>query len=86
MPKRKSMTRSQYKAATDECLKEMKRLQEQMDADQAEIDRLREGTRLLLAQMREKPPPREEPFVGMWKDRDGMQDSTAWVRKLRGDE
>jgi hypothetical protein len=24
-----------------------------------------------------------EPFVGMWRDRDDMQDSTQWVRDLR---
>lgn len=25
----------------------------------------------------------KEPFIGMWRDREDMQDSTAWVRKLR---
>ena len=24
-----------------------------------------------------------EPFIGMWRDREDMQDSTAWVRSLR---
>jgi hypothetical protein len=24
-----------------------------------------------------------EPFIGMWRDRDDMQDSAAWVRDLR---
>ncbi|PSB13151.1 hypothetical protein C7B61_21440 [filamentous cyanobacterium CCP1] len=24
-----------------------------------------------------------EPFVGMWQDRDEMADSTAWVRTIR---
>lgn len=24
-----------------------------------------------------------QPFVGMWKDREDMQDSTHWVRNLR---
>jgi len=24
-----------------------------------------------------------EPFVGMWRNREDLQDSTAWVRKLR---
>jgi hypothetical protein len=28
----------------------------------------------------------EEPFIGMWKDRKDMQDSTAWVRDLRRKE
>ncbi len=26
---------------------------------------------------------RDEPFVGMWKDREDMRDSTVWVRELR---
>ena len=25
----------------------------------------------------------DEPFIGMWRDRDDMQDSAAWVRRLR---
>lgn len=25
----------------------------------------------------------DEPFIGMWRDRADMQDSTAWVRHLR---
>jgi hypothetical protein len=24
-----------------------------------------------------------EPFIGMWRDREEMQDSNAWVRSLR---
>jgi hypothetical protein len=28
----------------------------------------------------------DEPFVGMWKDRDDMADSTAWVRRVRKEE
>jgi hypothetical protein len=30
-----------------------------------------------------KVPLREDPAIGMWADREGMQDSAAWVRKLR---
>lgn len=26
---------------------------------------------------------RAEPFVGMWRDREDMRDSTAWVRNVR---
>ncbi len=26
---------------------------------------------------------KNEPFIGMWKDRDEMSDSVAWVRELR---
>ncbi|MFH1898439.1 MAG: hypothetical protein ABH886_09440 [Candidatus Desantisbacteria bacterium] len=25
----------------------------------------------------------DEPFIGMWCEREDMQDSTAWVRSLR---
>ena len=25
----------------------------------------------------------DEPFIGMWEEREDMQDSTAWVRNLR---
>jgi hypothetical protein len=28
----------------------------------------------------------DEPFVGMWRDREDMQDSTAWVRNMRRSE
>lgn len=26
---------------------------------------------------------KSEPFIGMWKDRDDMSDSVAWVRDMR---
>jgi len=29
---------------------------------------------------------REEPFIGIWKDRAEMADSTEWVRNLRKQE
>jgi hypothetical protein len=25
----------------------------------------------------------DEPFIGMWRDRDDLEDSSAWVRDLR---
>lgn len=28
----------------------------------------------------------EEPFVGMWKDRKDMEDSSQWVRQVRQQE
>ncbi|MEX0722762.1 MAG: DUF2281 domain-containing protein [Gracilimonas sp.] len=31
----------------------------------------------------EKKSILENSFFGMWKDREEMQDSTAWVRKVR---
>ncbi len=29
---------------------------------------------------------KDEPFVGMWKDREDMEDSSQWVRQLRQQE
>lgn len=29
---------------------------------------------------------RDEPFVGLWKDRSDMADSNAWVRRTRQNE
>jgi len=28
----------------------------------------------------------DEPFIGMWRDREEMKDSRAWVRRLRESE
>jgi hypothetical protein len=28
----------------------------------------------------------DEPFIGMWRDREDMQDSGAWVRRVRESE
>ncbi|HZO88649.1 MAG TPA: hypothetical protein VFB38_09955 [Chthonomonadaceae bacterium] len=38
-----------YKAAIEECLVEMRRLHEQMDKDQAEIERLKVEARMITA-------------------------------------
>ncbi len=27
--------------------------------------------------------PARQPFLGMWRDRDDMKDSRAWVRRMR---
>ncbi len=32
---------------------------------------------------RKRPNLADEPFIGMWRDREDMQDSSAWVRRLR---
>lgn len=43
-------------------------------------------TRYPIVQSTQKTKPTklaEEPFIGMWKDRDDMRDSTAWVQSLR---
>jgi hypothetical protein len=28
----------------------------------------------------------DEPFIGMWRDREDMRDSNAWVRRIRESE
>lgn len=28
----------------------------------------------------------DEPFIGMWRDRSDLEDSSAWVRRVREDE
>jgi hypothetical protein len=28
----------------------------------------------------------DEPFIGMWRDRDEIKDSSAWIRNLRNNE
>jgi hypothetical protein len=32
------------------------------------------------------PNLQDEPFVGMWKDREDMEDSSHWVRQVRQQE
>lgn len=48
-----------------------------------------------LRQRRTIPRPRkkpkcsklaDDPFIGMWRDRKDLQDSTAWIRKVRESE
>jgi hypothetical protein len=52
------------------------------DELEAIIDRAEE----ILRERLDKVPLREDPAVGMWADREDMQDSAAWVRKLRQSE
>jgi prevent-host-death family protein len=37
----------------------------------------------IQAKPEEELKPSDHPFCGMWKDREDMNDPTAWVRKLR---
>jgi hypothetical protein len=30
-----------------------------------------------------RPKLEKEPFIGMWRDREDLEDSSAWVRDLR---
>ena len=36
-----------------------------------------------VAKKTRRTPLTDEPFIGMWQDRDDIQDSTDWVRNLR---
>jgi hypothetical protein len=38
------------------------------------------------ARKTKRPKLADEPFIGMWRDRDDMKDSSAWVRRLRESE
>lgn len=37
----------------------------------------------ILRERVRKTPLAEDPAIGMWKDREDMQDSVAWVRRER---
>jgi hypothetical protein len=39
--------------------------------------------RLLALQLNDAVKLTAEPFIGMWRDREDMQDSNAWGRRLR---
>ena len=51
---------------------------------------------IAFLQQRDRPPKpsqqspqvdlQTDPFIGMWKDREDMQDSTQWVRTIRQGE
>ena len=45
-------TTADYEAATDRCLARMRHLREQMEQDQAELDRLKAETRAILEQLK----------------------------------
>ena len=51
-----------------------------------ELETLIERAEELLRERLAEVPRREDPAIGMWKDREDMQDSAAWVRKLRQSE
>ena len=45
-------TEPEYKAAIEQCLVQMKRLREQINQEQAEIDRLKAETRAILMELK----------------------------------
>jgi len=51
-----------------------------------ELETLVERAEAILRERLAKVPLRADPAIGMWKDREDMQDSAAWVRRLRQSE
>jgi flagellar motility protein MotE (MotC chaperone) len=51
-----------------------------------ELETLIDHAEEILRERLSQVPLREDPAVGMWKDREDMKDSAAWVRKLRQSE
>lgn len=42
--------------------------------------------RLLVPRSADAMKLADEPFIAMWRDREEMRDSSAWVRRLRENE
>lgn len=47
------------------------------------IDAFRNKEKQPLGDREKRIPLRDEPFVGMWADREDMKDSVEWVRNVR---
>lgn len=52
LPQPALQTAADYEAAIEQCLAQMKRVQDQIDKDQADIDRLKAETRAMLARLK----------------------------------
>ena len=48
-----------------------------------ELEALIARAEAILRERITKTPLREDPAIGMWKDREDMEDSAAWVREVR---
>jgi hypothetical protein len=48
-----------------------------------ELEALIARAEAILRERIRKTPLREDPAIGMWKDREDMEDSAAWVREVR---
>ena len=48
-----------------------------------ELEAIIDRAEAILQERLAKVPLQEDPAIGMWADRNDMQDSAAWVRKLR---
>jgi hypothetical protein len=48
-----------------------------------ELEALIARAEALLRERIKKSPLREDPAIGMWKDREDMEDSAAWVCEVR---
>jgi hypothetical protein len=50
------------------------------------VDYQKKNNLAVLGKVNESFDPANEKFIGMWKDRQDLADSTEWVRKLRANE
>ena len=48
-----------------------------------ELEAVIDRAEAILQERLAKVPLRKDPAIGMWADREDMQDNAAWVRKLR---
>ena len=48
-----------------------------------ELEALIARAEAILRERITKTPLREDPAIGMWKDREDMADSATWVREVR---
>jgi hypothetical protein len=48
-----------------------------------ELEALIARAEAILRERITKTPLREDPAIGMWKDREDMEDSAAWVHEVR---
>ena len=48
-----------------------------------ELETLIARAETILRERIKKTPLREDPAIGMWQDREDMEDSAAWVREVR---
>jgi len=48
-----------------------------------ELEAIIDRAEAILQERVRKVPLAEDPAIGMWKDREDMKDSAAWVRRQR---
>jgi hypothetical protein len=71
----------------EELIKEITSLPEEAKRQIERIIKLFKSGQPSAVDRKKRIPLREEPFFGMWKDREDMKEGgAAWVRKLRREQ